>query len=188
MTKVAAKELQNLDQRSLVAILVLARRKPGYRHLRHTISELGEVGAPDQKLVAFGVFVPVGLLLAVIAFLFRVSHPPQCTLAACLATGYLVAAVFPGDPGSPLSGSLRQGIHNLGGAIEYAGGTLALFWLAESSGMVFRGAGFLVGAAMLTLSFPHPLRGGIQRVAELCLFGGLMLSLWLTRGGLGVHP
>lgn len=41
----------------------LARRKPGYRHLVHTISELGEVSAPDQRFVAFAVFLPVGLAL-----------------------------------------------------------------------------------------------------------------------------
>lgn len=38
-------------------------RRPGYSHLRHTISELGETGSPLGKRVSYFGFVPIGLLL-----------------------------------------------------------------------------------------------------------------------------
>ena len=34
--------------------------RPGYSHVSHTISELGELGAPRSRLVSFGVFLPFG--------------------------------------------------------------------------------------------------------------------------------
>ena len=38
------------------------RFKPGYSHLRHTISELGEAGSPIGPRVSYLGFVPIGLL------------------------------------------------------------------------------------------------------------------------------
>jgi hypothetical membrane protein len=165
----------------LVAILIYGRRKPGYSHIAHTISELGEAGTPDQRAVALGVFLPVGLLLAAVACVIGIASPPQFALAACLAAGYVVAGLFACDAGSPPFGSFRQTVHNLGGAIEYGGGALSLMWLAESQGQLFRVAGVMVAMAMVAVSFESGFRGGIQRIAEMCLFGGLGLSLWLTR-------
>ena len=161
-----------------VSLLILAPRKRGYSHIRHTISELGEAGAPDQRLVAVGIFLPVGLLLLAEAYLLRVSWPPAAALALCIAVGYLGAAVFPCDPGSPASGSARQGMHNLAGGVEYVGGGFALLTLAKDLGDPFRIAGFIVlGAAVaLTVMPASPVRGLIQRIAELCLFGGLTLA------------
>jgi len=153
----------------VIAVLIFARRKTGYSHIRHTISELGEIGAADQRLVALGGFLPVGLLLAVVAYFIGPFSPPQLVLALCIATGYLIAALFPCDP------------HSLGGAIEYAGGAISLVWLSESLGPVFRVAGLAVGIAMVGLSFESGLRGLIQRIAEASLLGGLGLSLWLMR-------
>ena len=168
------------------AIVLFARRRPGYRHAEHTISELGEAGAADGRLVSWGVFLPVGLACLVIAWLLGAPKGPPVSdfveaaraLALCLATGYLVAAVFPCDPGSPLSGSFRQAIHNLGGAVEYAGGTFALFTLAREApaSEPFQIAGALVMAGILGISFASRWRGLIQRVAEAALFGGLILA------------
>lgn len=161
----------------LVSLLFLATRKPGYSHLRHTISELGEVGAPDQRLVAFGVFLPIGALLLVAAFLMRFSEP-RSLLALCIGVGYVVATFFPCDPGSPVTGTTRQSVHNLGGAVEYIGGAFALWKISEHLGQPFQIAAFIVGAAAILLSVPEvgPLRGLIQRLAEACLFGGLLWS------------
>jgi hypothetical protein len=160
-----------------LAVVYFGQRKPGYSHFRHTISELGEVGSADGQQVSWGVFLPVGLVCLLVAGLVGPARTPQLVLAASIATGYVVAAIFPTDPGSPMSGTWRQALHNLGGGVQYLGGTLALFWLAESFGVGFRVAGFVVGAALLLVSFPHPARGLVQRIAETCLFGGLAWSL-----------
>lgn len=161
-------------------LLVLARRKDGYSHIKHTISEIGEIGAPDQRFVAFGLFLPIGLLLLAVAFLVRTESPALAALALCIAIGYLVAALFPCDPGSPFSGTTRQALHNLGGAVEYIGGGFALMTIAESFGQPFKAAGFLVLGSAIALSFipSTSVRGIIQRIAEACLFGGLALALW----------
>ena len=166
-----------------IALLVVGARRPGYSQIRHTISELGEFGAPQQRLVAFGVFLPVGALLALVAYLLRPFGQANSTLALCISIGYLVAAVFPCDPGSPLWGTPRQALHNLGGAIEYAGGAFALWRIGESLGQPFRAAGLLVWGTAIALSIQAfaPVRGVIQRFAECCLFGGLALSLWQNR-------
>lgn len=164
-----------------VMIIVLARRKPGYRHWQHSISELGEIGAPDQKFVAYGVFLPVGIALMIAAAMLRSMSEPLAALAAAIAVGYVVAAFFPCDVGSPVMGSARQGMHNLGGAVQYAGGGFALLTLVESLGPMFKFGGFVVLAATVALTvFPTTsIRGLVQRVAEPVLFGLLAYGVWL---------
>lgn len=164
-----------------LALLAVVRRRPAYRHLKHTLSELGEFGAPQQRSVSLGVFLPVGMLLLAVGYLLRPVSQPPAMLALSIAIGYLVAAAFPCDPGSPLSGSFRQGIHNAGGFVEYVGGAIALMRLAETSGEPFRVAGFIVCVAIIGLSFPWPLRGLVQRIVEIALFAGLSLGVWVTR-------
>lgn len=164
----------------LAGLLALAPRKPGYSHVQHTISELGETGAPRQRLVALGLFLPIGLLLLLVAVALQPGSTTAATLALCVAIGYLGAAAFPCDPGSPVSGSLRQGVHNLAGAVEYIGGGLALMRLSDSLGNYFKLAGCVVLGAAIALSIvpAHSIRGIIQRVAETCLFGGLAIAAW----------
>jgi len=164
----------------IAALIVLAPQKPAYSHIRHTISEIGEVGAPHQRFVAFGLFLPVGLLLLIVALLVQPVSAASAALALCISIGYLVAAVFPCDVGSPLTGSVRQTIHNLGGAVEYIGGSFALLRVAEDLGSPFRVAGFFILGAAIALSL-KPLasvRGIVQRLAEFCLFMGLAFSIW----------
>ncbi len=163
------------------ALFVLGRKKPGYSHLRHTISELGESGAPQETLVAMGVFLPIGLVLLLVAYLVRHLAVEEFALALCLALGYIVAAVFPCDAGSPTSGSWRQAIHNAGGAVEYLGGAFALVRMAEYLGPLFKVLGMVVLGSAILISLPPlaAVRGLVQRVAELCLFGGLALSVKL---------
>ena len=162
-----------------VGLLVLAPRKAGYRQLTHTISEVGERGAPDQRIVALGLFLPIGLLLLLVAYLVRPVSGASAVLALCIAVGYLGAAAFPCDPGSPASGSASQGLHNLAGAVEYIGGGFALITLAELLGQSFALAGYVVLGAAVALSFipANMVRGLVQRVAEVCLFGGLALAI-----------
>lgn len=164
----------------LASLVALAPRKAGYSHAKHSISELGEVGAPDQRLVAIGLFLPIGLALLLVACLVRPASPAAAALALCIAIGYLGAAAFPCDPGSPLFGTMRQFFHNIAGAVEYAGGGFALMAIAEHLGQPFRIAGFIVLGSTIALSVmsSHSVRGIIQRIAETCLFGGLALAAW----------
>lgn len=159
------------------AVLLGAARRPEYRHRRHTISELGERGSLLERSISLGVFLPVGLMLATAGLLSLGSDRPAAALALCIAAGYLSAAYFPCDPGSPLGGSWRQGLHNLGGAIQYLGGALALMVIAETHGPAFRYTGLAVGACAILISFPSPTRGAVQRAAETLLFGGLIAAL-----------
>ena len=158
-----------------VTLLFLARRKPGYSHLRNTISEIGETGARDQRVVALMVFFPIGLALLVVAYVLRAHSSAGSALAIAIAIGYVGAAAFPCDPGSPLSGTARQGLHNLAGAVEYIGGGFALVTLAREFGQPFQAMGFVVLGAAIALSVlpSSSIRGLVQRVAEICLFGGL---------------
>lgn len=162
------------------SLVALAPRKAGYSHIKHSISEIGETGAPDQRFVAWGLFLPIGLVVMLVAFLVRPDSPAAAALALCIAVGYLGAAVFPCDPGSPLFGTVRQTLHNVAGAVEYAGGGFALMKLAEGFGQPFKSAGFIVLGTAIALSVlpAESVRGFIQRIAETCLFGGLALAVW----------
>jgi hypothetical protein len=176
-------------------IVYFAFRICGYSHTRHTISELGEIGGQYSRLVGMGLFLPVGLCCLALARACAGTVAPSdlskgaSTLAISLAVGYLVAAFFPCDPGSPLQGSWRQGVHNLGGGAEYVGGASAL-WLIGGSlragaphsaiGATFIVGACLVGSAVIVLSTPALFRwrGAIQRIAELVLFVALVVVAW----------
>jgi hypothetical protein len=162
------------------ALLMFGARKPAYSHRRHTISELGESGAPQAGLVAAGVFLPIGLGMLLAAWLARPLGSGISALALCIAAGHLTAAAFPCDPGSPLSGSWRQAVHNLGGTVQYIGGAFVLLQMAGHAGQPFRAFGLFVIGAAIALSVPllANVRGLVQRVAEGCLFGGLALAAW----------
>ena len=168
-----------------VTLFALAPRKLGYSHFRHTISEIGERGARHGRFVARGLFLPVGLGLLLVAWLARPVAPPVAALALCIAVGYIGAALFPCDPGSPLVGSSRQAIHNVAGAVEYTGGGFALMTIARDFGQPFGTFGGIVLCAAVGLSVIPPSggRGLLQRVAEFCLFVGLALAVWRAGAG-----
>ncbi len=164
----------------LGSTLYFGNKAPGYNHVSGTISELGESGSVFEKNISYGVFLPVGLSLLLMSTLlyFQGLHDETqkslCGLGTCVGVGYVVAAFFPCDPGSPLSGSTRQSIHNLGGIIEYLGGA---YFLTVSSVPLMRTIGFLVLSLAIMMSFSFCLRwrGLIQRFAELGLFAGLIV-------------
>ena len=121
-------------------------------------------------------FLLVGILLELVATLTALAG-----LAGCVGTGHIIAGLFPGDVGSPLSGSGRQQIHNLGGAVEYIGGA---YWLAQLSpqslvldyNLYALAAGSLIVSSIL-LSIPGlVIRGLIQRRMEGILFGALLIT------------
>lgn len=177
----------------LAGVLWFGWRRSDYDHRRQTISELGEYGAPDGRLVSFGLFGPVGLaLLAVGAPVLRSEQAAAFPagyglLAVALGVGYLGGALVPCDPGSPLAGSGRQKLHNLAGGVQYVGGAGALFLAADGPtslptflGPWLLGSAGVVALVALGLSVPalFPIRGLVQRVGELLLFGNLLLLAW----------
>lgn len=163
-----------------VGVVFFARRRDRYSHLAQTISELGERGSSDGMVVSLGLFLPVGVALAVIAYLQRSTSSTSAALAGAIAVGYCGAALFRCDPGSPLQGSWGQAIHNLAGGVQYVGGTLALWDLGARSGPMFKPLAVVVAMATIFLSLPvlFAWRGLAQRLGELALFVGLAWALW----------
>jgi hypothetical protein len=166
------------------SVYYFGKRTPGYSHIRHTISELGQVDAPHKLKINYWVFLPTGTGLIFIAMINGITEntfTPYSLLALSVATGYLVAAFFPADPGSPMWGSLRQQIHNLGGAAEYIGGAISLLLLSNISLFLepfYTASAYIVfiAAAGLSVPFLKSYRGFIQRAAELVLFSNLVLA------------
>jgi len=183
---------------AVVPVWWFARRRPGYSHLRDTISELGEHGAPEARQVAWGAFAPAGLgIWAFVAALAQALPPDDAVLRglalfAGLGAGYVGAAIFPCDRGAPFGGSLRNHLHNLFGAIGYLGGAAGLLTLGEAFeghavfgpiAAVTRVLGMGVFFGILPLSSPSPLRGLVQRLMEAALFGwiALVCTVWAAR-------
>jgi hypothetical protein len=165
----------------IVGVLIFARRRKHYSHLRDTISELGESGCNDSARVAYGLFLPIAILQFATAAAIWNSDHRVAMLALCIGIGYLIAVIAPCDPGSPVSGSTRQGLHNLGGAIEYFGGALSFWNLAQESSSLFFYCGWIVVSGTIAVSIPKsPWRGLFQRLVEITLFGGLIFGCWLT--------
>ena len=167
-------------------------RKPGYSHLRHTISELGEVGSPDGRSVSVG-FLVTGVLLWLFSFVAAAALPLEPTevfyLLALVGLGYVGGAIFRCDPGAPLVGSWRNTFHNIFAVLEYVGAAGAFttlkrseFWSPLSEPMSY--AGGLVLVCLWAISFPHPYRGLVQRVAESIIFlGVILMGWWVYRAG-----
>lgn len=161
-----------------------------YNAVRQTISELGAFGTPMADRINYGLFLPVGLLQWAAVLLECRAHPERSpTRRGLLAfswvgLAYMLCAVFPCDPGSPLIGSWRQQIHNLCGALEYIGGGLGLIWLGgtdrfadDLSGTALTISGALVLYCLLLIAIPDlAFRGLIQRFADGVLFGWLALA------------
>lgn len=156
--------------------LFFGSRKENYSALKHSISELGETGARHEKAVGYGLFLPVGLMLLAIALV-----TPSFILkglSACIAAGYLVAAFFPCDAGSPAAGSFKQTIHNIGGFAEYAGAAFFLMRASENDLQLwfidYKIIALMVIGCMIGISVASPIRGLLQRMAEVLLFGSVI--------------
>jgi hypothetical membrane protein len=172
----------------LLDTLYFASLRPGYSHLSNTISELGETGAPRARLVGFGFFLPVGLLVW-LALWLTLRHAPDQDASwvlfalSGLGAGYALSAFFPCDPGGPILGSWRTLVHNTAGVIDYGGTALGfLLFSRYSAGHKARLQSFLFGIAavlgflaLVLLAFPpaFPVRGAVQRVTELIQFTGV---------------
>src|SRR5579859_1128920 len=159
----------------------------GYSHIANTISELGETGDSHSRLVAFGFFLPVGLLVWLAFWLLRhATSGRDVSLVSfpifCLGTGYVVSAFFPCDPRAPLWGSWRTLVHNVAGLVDYRGTSLGFLVVcrclairkmtAQAAAFGAGGVLVLVCLAVLCLPSAFPVRGAIQRLAELVQFAG----------------
>jgi hypothetical protein len=162
-------------------------RKPGYSHVRHTISELGEIGSPVGRSVSYIGFLSTGISLWLFLLVAARALPHESTealfLLSLVGAGYVGGAIFRCDPGAPLIGSWRNTLHNVFGGLEYLGAAGAFttlkntaFWSPLSELMVY--AGGLVFVCLWGISFPHPFRGLVQRVAETTIFLGVVLVGW----------
>ena len=161
-------------------------RKPGYSHLRHTISELGEAGSPVGQSVSYVGFTAIGISLWLFLIVAAILLPHQSDvffMLSLVGAGYVGGGVFRCDSGAPFAGSWQNTLHNIFGAFEYLGAAAAFlqmkrseFWSPLSE--VMSSAGGLVFFCLVGLSFPNPLRGLIQRIAEATIFGGIVLIGW----------
>lgn len=172
----------------LLGTLYFGSLRPTYSHVANTISELGETGAPQAHLVAYGFFVPVGLLVWLglwVTHGHTASRDTGLVLFALsgLGIGYTLGALFPCDPGAPLFGSWRTLAHNVAGAIDY-GGTVVGFCLfsrycawhkASPLAVVFGMAALMMffGSVALALPAAFSVRGAVQRGMELVQFTGV---------------
>jgi hypothetical protein len=161
-------------------------RKSGYSHLRHTISELGEMGSPVGKSVSYIGFIAIGISLWVFLIIAAKLLPDQADvffMLSLVGAGYIGGGIFRCDPDAPPFGSWRTTLHNLFAVLEYVGAAGAFltlkrseFWSPLSEVMSY--AGGIVFICLAGISFPHPFRGLIQRIAEAIIFGGAVLIGW----------
>lgn len=156
----------------IAGIVYEGTKKPLYSHIRHTISELGEITYTRSAWVSWGLFFPVGVSFLLVGFWGAKQESIQ-GIAMCLGVGYVVATLFPCDEGSPMEGSWRQVIHNVGGAIEYIG---SLYFVAKSDISLFNGYVakdlLLYGIILCIMLISLPtlkIRGLFQRILEAVL-------------------
>jgi len=166
-----------------------ARRRPGYSHIRQTISELGETGAPDAKKVAMFAFAPAGhamwLFVAALAFAVpELAGGPGLWLFALLGVAYVGAAMFPCDPDAPLWGTWRNNVHNLLAGCGYLGALAGMIELGKAMetvpalhalASISKAGGQAALFGVFLLSFPSPVRGLIQRLVEAVFYAWMLL-------------
>jgi hypothetical protein len=174
---------------AVIVPIYFGHRKPGYSHVRHTISELGEVGSPVERGVALFGFVPIGVLVCLLLLAMANSAPwvsrEMLFMLSLVGAAYVGAAIFPSDPDAPMFGTWRNGAHNVLGTLEYlgaAGAFLSLerdeFWEPLSS--IGEYSGIVVLACLGGLGFAHPFRGLVQRIAETIIFAGMVVMAWFV--------
>jgi hypothetical protein len=174
---------------ALVVPIYFGRNKPGYSHLRDTISELGEAGSPVGFRGSWHGFVPIALLLwlflAVGIQLAPTDAGKVLWLFSLVGAGYFGGAIFRCDAGAPLVGTWTNNLHVLFGSLEYLGALGALssmrhtaYWAPLSEVMDYAVPVLLV--SFVGFSFPHSFRGFFQRVAETIIFASVVvMGIWI---------
>jgi len=177
--------------------LYFASLRPAYSHVANTISELGETGSPQATLVAYGFFLPVGLLVWLALWLVHKRMNDwdisfAVAALSCLGLGYLIAVFFPCDAGAPLYGSWRTLVHNVAGFFDYEGTGIGFLLFARIFAqqrlkfsavlLLIAGALVLAGTGLLCLPAAFPFRGAVQRGAEMAQFTGEFLICLRLQG------
>lgn len=169
----------------VLGTVAFARRKPGYDHARHTLSELGEWGSPIATPVALGLFLPVGM--ACFAATWHLEGGAAERIAILLGLDYIGSALFPCDPGAPSDGTRRHRIHIALGLIQYGGAVVVLaatlprlephrsLWTLPLATLAFLVALLAFGQTLPSLA---RIRGLLQRVSEGLLFLAAGLLAW----------
>ncbi|UZE96619.1 DUF998 domain-containing protein [Alkalimarinus alittae] len=176
---------------AFIAPVYYAKKSDGYSTRLNTLSELGATGSRYQKAVSRYYFLPLGV--AIILFLVlsqaTVTFLTQSYLAWALlglvGVGYLVAALFPCDPGSPIGGTASNKLHNTAGVLEYLGAGLGLILMGVSPEqpvmlpqmnlyLILSGSVILLSLMMLILPSFYRIRGLVQRFAEASFFIWMM--------------
>jgi hypothetical protein len=173
--------------------LVGGLARDGYDHTAQFISELGERGTPDGRLVSLVGFIPIGVLVLVFAALALRDVRPQRLLAigiglvgVSVAIGYVVSGVARCEPGCPTDGDTQQAIHNAVGYVEYGGAPLGLLlaglgarrlpsWRPVTVWAFVAVPLFLVLAPLLEEDSWRDSRGVLQRILEAAIFGWIAL-------------
>ena len=154
-------------------IFFYAKKRPAYSHLKHTISELGEAGSTCEKSVGFRVFMPVGLGCFLLAGFTYQDNWPASVLLGAMGFGYFFSAFFPCDPGTPMSGTWKNSIHNLVGGMAYVTMGYHLKALIDQQLGLFPEVAFIALAMFLfnfIIGWPKQLVGLTQRLAETAVF------------------
>jgi Protein of unknown function (DUF998) len=171
-----------------------ASLRPGYSHVANTISELGETGSVHERALAFGFWLPVGLMVWLGLWLaHREMADREASLVllafSCLGLGYVGGAFFPCDPGAPIFGTWRTLAHNLAGFIDFEGTGIG-FLLASryfarrqapvpTISFLVAGGVVLICVVLMTLEATWLIRGAVQRVLEAIQYGGVSFACLL---------
>lgn len=175
---------------ALVFLTIGGIIKPGYSHVANFISELSATGSPyATELGLFG-FLPLGILVG----LFLITAAPLARVEGVSRLGfwllfsqpvaYLGTFVFPCDLGCPLKGSFSQEVHNLNGVVTYLACATAFLLLSRARMLatypfariwfVVIGIVWIIGFFAMVTPSVAPLRGVLQRVLEVSLYGSLL--------------
>jgi hypothetical protein len=167
--------------------------KPGYSSTSQYISELNATGTSHAAELGLYGFLPMGLLFA----LFLIVATPLARVEGrsrigwwlmwSQALAFLSVYFAPCDAGCPDSGSLSQLVHNAFGLLTYFAGALGLVLLASapslsgtSAKMYLRSAGFAFVVLFVVMLLPEmaPVRGLLQRLADMLLGGAVLVIAW----------
>ncbi len=156
-----------------IGIYYGGRIRPSYSHLTDTISELGEAGSSHAIQVGYGLFLPIGIVLFIIALVLNDKNEAAALLSTFLACGYFFSAFFPCDPGTPLLGSWKNSLHNIVGAVCYVGCAYALNEMTSDDfkGIFNHAVLMLLMVFLLVFMIGWPkIVGLLQKITELGLF------------------
>ncbi len=161
-------------------VLNKKKKRPSYSHLKHTISELGENGSAFEKPVGFKLFMPVGLAFVLVSGLMYSTNLPAAFLAAAMGFSYFFSSFFPCDPGTPMSGSWKNSVHNLVGGAAYITMIYQLKELSDQQVGWYAEVAFVALAVFLfnfMIGWPKQVVGLTQRLAETSVFIGIFMLL-----------